>query len=55
MFVEGDGECCPLDQLAHTPGALHALLLSADGGSLASSDGIPADTAERVAAALSSV
>ncbi|MFD8462322.1 roadblock/LC7 domain-containing protein [Streptomyces antimycoticus] len=45
----------PLDQLARTPGALHALLLSADGGSLSSSDGIPAHIAERVAAALSSI
>ncbi|AEM88584.1 roadblock/LC7 domain-containing protein [Streptomyces violaceusniger] len=45
----------PLDQLARTPGALHALLLSADGGSLSSSDGIATHTAERVAAALSSI
>nr|WP_232545887.1 roadblock/LC7 domain-containing protein [Streptomyces antimycoticus] len=44
-----------MDQLACTPGALHALLFSADGGSLSSSDGIPAHIAERVAAALSSM
>ncbi|WP_307111401.1 roadblock/LC7 domain-containing protein [Streptomyces demainii] len=44
-----------LNQLARTSGALHALLFSADGGSLPSSDGIPAHTAERVAVALSSM
>ncbi|MFI0773046.1 roadblock/LC7 domain-containing protein [Streptomyces sp. NPDC021218] len=44
-----------LNQFARTPGALHASLLSADRGTLSSSDGIPAHTAERVAAALSSM
>ncbi|WP_244909065.1 roadblock/LC7 domain-containing protein [Streptomyces hygroscopicus] len=45
----------PLNQLARTRGALHTLLLSTDSGTLSSSDGNPAHTAERVAAALSSM
>ncbi|MGP3941896.1 roadblock/LC7 domain-containing protein [Streptomyces sp. 6N106] len=45
----------PLNQLARTREALHTLLLSTDGGTLWSSDGIPVHTAERVAAALSSM